>query len=146
MSTDGVFSVDHDMMIEAIKKHSLSDGYKSAVSTVPEFVNYETLIEDYERTLDMFYKELERDFSGAKSSFDITKAPYNEWSEYFNDEVFCFMFLEGYVEVEYAKDANGKEDKNKFESLNLQYTPSVVKDKQSAICPRMHSMRFSSIP
>ena len=133
MSTDGVFSVDHDMMIEAIKKHSLSDGYKSAVSTAPEFVNYETLIEDYERTLDMFYKELERDFSGAKSSFDITKAPYNEWSEYFNDEVFCFMFLENYVEVEYAKDANGKEDKTKFESLNLQYTPSVVKDKQSAI-------------
>ena len=133
MSTDGVFSVDHDMMIEAIKKHSISDGYKSAVSVTPELVNYETLIEDYERALDMFYKELERDFSSAKSNFDVTKAPYNEWSEYFNDEVFCFMFLEGYVEVEYAKDKNGKEDKTKFESLNLQYTPSVVKDKQSAI-------------
>ena len=133
MSTDGVFSVDHDMMIEAIKKHSLSDGYKSAVSANPESVTYETLIEDYERALDMFYKELESDFSSAKNNFDVKKAPYNEWSEYFNDEVFCFMFLEGYVEVEYAKDKNGKEDKTKFESLNLQYTPSVVKDKQSAI-------------
>ena len=133
MSTDGVFSVDRDMMIDAIEKHMLSDGYKSAISSTPGTVTYETLIEDYERALNMFYKELDRDFTNAKSNFDVTKAPYNEWSEYFNDEVFCFMFLEGYVEVEYAKDANGKEDKTKFKSLKPQYTSSVVKDKQSAI-------------
>ncbi|MBP3376591.1 MAG: hypothetical protein J6L83_07485, partial [Clostridia bacterium] len=49
------------------------------------------------------------------------------------DEVFCFMFMEGYVEVEYAKDANGKEDKTKIEKLTPQYNSSVVKDKDSAI-------------
>ena len=40
----------------------------------------------------------------AKESF--TEEPYKSHTE-FAEEVFCFMFMEGYVEVEYARDENG---------------------------------------
>ena len=129
-STPGVFSADYDTMIKEIKNHSLSSGYKSAVSAKPDTVTNDKLVEDYERVLKLFREELERDFSGAKESFSADQ--YKAYPE-FQDEVFCFMFLEGYVDYEYEKDENGKDDKTKFKSFTLQYTPSVVKDKASAI-------------
>ena len=130
ISTPGVFSADRETMISEIKKHTLSSGYKSAVSAKPETVTSETLIADYERVLKMFREELELDYAGAKESFSADH--YKNYPE-FQDEVFCFMFLEGYVEYEYEKDENGKEDKTKFKSFTPQYTASAVKDKESAI-------------
>ncbi len=129
-STAGSYSADYDKMVNAINKHNLSAGYKKAVSADPSSVKNAQLLADYELTLKLFREELERDYASALESF--TQEPYKSREE-FKDEVFCFMFMEGYVEVKYAKDANGKEDKTKIETLTPQYSTSVVTDKESAI-------------
>ena len=128
--TAGAFSADYDTMVDAISKHTLSTGYKKAVSTTPDSVTTAQLLADYELTLKLFKEELERDYAGAKESF--TEEPYKS-IEQFGDEVFCFMFLEGYVAVEYDRDENGKIDTTKIKSLTPAYSSSVVKDKESAI-------------
>ena len=128
--TAGAYSADYDTMVDAISKHTLSTGYKKAVSTNPDSVTNAQLLADYELTLKLFKEELERDYAGAKDSF--TEEPYKSF-EQFQDEVFCFMFLEGYVEVEYARDENGKIDTTNIEKLTPSYSSSVVKDKESAI-------------
>ena len=128
--TQGSYSADYDTMVAAINKHTLSAGYKKAVSATPSSVTNAQLLADYELTLKLFREELERDYASALENF--TQEPYKSREE-FKDEVFCFMFMEGYVEVEYAKDANGKEDKTKIEKLTPQYNSSVVTDKASAI-------------
>ena len=128
--TQGAYSADYDTMVAAIKKHTLSQGYKSAVSANSASVTNDQLLADYELTLKLFREELEKDFAAAKENF--TEEPYKSHEE-FRDEVFCFMFLEGFVEVKYAKGADGKDDKTKIESLTPLYNKEVVKDKQSAI-------------
>ena len=129
-STAGSYSADYDKMVAAINKHTLSSGYKKAVSADPSSVKNSQLLADYELTLKLFKEELERDYASALESF--TQEPYKSREE-FKDEVFCFMFMEGYVELKYAKDENGKEDKTKIDSLTPQYSTSVVTDKASAI-------------
>ena len=129
-STQGSYSASYEQMVAAINKHTLSEGYKKAVSVETASVTTKNLLADYELTLKLFREELEKDFTAAKENF--TEEPYKSHAE-FQDEVFCFMFMEGYVEVEYAKDANGKEDKTKIEKLTPQYNKNVVKDKASAI-------------
>ena len=129
-TTQGSYSADYDKMVAAIKVHTLSEGYKKAISAVTSSVTNDQLLADYELTLKLFKEELERDYAGAKDSF--TEEPYKSHPE-FQDEVFCFMFLEGYVAVEYAKGADGKEDKTKIEKLTPQYSTTVVTDKASAI-------------
>ena len=129
-TTQGSYSADYAKMVAAIKNHTLSSGYKKAVSATPDTVTNDQLLADYELTLKLFKEELERDYAGAKDSF--TEEPYKS-HEQFKDEVFCFMFMEGYVAVEYAKGADGKEDKTKIEKLTPQYSTSVVTDKASAI-------------
>ena len=128
--TAGAYSADYNTMVDAINKHTLSTGYKKAVSANPASVTNAQLLADYELTLKLFKEELERDYAGAKESF--TEEPYKSF-EQFKDEVFCFMFLEGYVDVEYARDENGKIDTTKIKSLTPAYSSSVVKDKASAI-------------
>ncbi len=128
--TTSGYSADYATMVDAINKASLSKGYREAVSADPASVTNAQLLADYELTLKLFKEELERDYASAKESLNVE--PYKSRPEFAN-EVFCFMFLEGYVHVEYAKDANGKEDKTKIEKMTLQYNESVVKDKESAI-------------
>ena len=84
----------------------------------------------YDDGVCIFVEELERDYASAKENF--TEEPYKSFTE-FEDEVFCFMFLEGYVTVEYDRDENGKIDTTKIKSLTPAYSSSVVKDKESAI-------------
>ena len=128
--TAGSYSADYDTMVNAINKHSVSAGYKRAVSANPNSVTNAQLLADYELTLKLFKEELERDYAAAPENF--TEEPYKSREE-FKDPVFCFMFMEGYVEVKYAKDANGKEDKTKIETLTPQYNASVVTDMTSAV-------------
>ena len=121
--------VSYDEMKNAISSHSVSSGYQSAISTDPSSVTNKQLQEDYDYVLKLFKEELGRDYVSAQESF--TDAPYDTHDE-FKDEVFCFMFYEGYVHVEYAKDANGKEDKTKIESMTKQYG-DAIKTKEDAI-------------
>ncbi len=119
-----------DEMKTAIQSHSLGSGYKSAISNNEAEVTTKNLLADYEHALELFREELESDYLSAQESY--TDEPYKSHEE-FNDEIFCFMYTEGYVEVEYAKDENGKTDKTKIEKLTPGYSPENISTKEKAI-------------
>ena len=116
-------------MKAAIQSHSLSKGYKEAISNDKDSVTYENLLADYEYVLKLFKEELGSDYDSAQESFK--DAPYSSFSE-FSDPVFCFMYTEGYVEVEYALDANNQIDKTQIKSLTKAY-PDSIDSKEKAI-------------
>ena len=121
--------VSYENMVKAIKAASISSGYKDAISNNPDEITNENLLEDYEYALKLFKEELGDDYISAQESY--TEAPYNKYEE-FKDEIFCFMYTEGYVEVKYAEGADGKIDRTTMESLKAQY-PSSIKTKEDAI-------------
>ncbi len=119
----------YDVMKKAISSHKVSSGYKSAISNDESEVDSKTLLKDYEYALKLFKEELETDYTSAQESY--VDAPYKDYDE-FEDEIFCFMFSEGYVQVEYAKDKDGKIDRTKMEKLTPSY-PDSIKSKEDAI-------------
>lgn len=120
--------VSYDNMKTAILGHSVSSGYKSAISNDPSKVNQQNLLEDYDHALELFKEELESDYKSAQESY--TEAPYSSHDE-FKDEVFCFMYTEGYVDVEYAKGDDGKTDRTKIEKLTKAYSDAVTNKEQA---------------
>ncbi|MBQ8683606.1 MAG: hypothetical protein IJ518_03700 [Clostridia bacterium] len=121
--------VSYEDMKAAIREHSVSSGYQSAISNDPSKVDSNTLLEDYEYALKLFKEELGRDYVSAQESY--TDKPYTNYDE-FKDEIFCFMYTEGYVEVKYAEGADGKIDRTTIETLTKAY-PSSVDSKEKAI-------------
>lgn len=121
--------VGYDAMKAAILAHNVSNGYKQAISKDTSSVSSQNLLEDYEYALKLFKEELETDYTSAQESY--VDAPYDKYEE-FKDEVFCFMYTEGYVEVEYAEGADGKIDRTTIKSLTKQY-PDSINSKQAAI-------------
>ena len=122
-----------DAMKEAISTHSVSKGYKEAVAygSAREQVTNAQLLKDYEYALETFKKELETDYETAKESY--TEEPYA--SNGF-DEITSFMYMEGYVDLEYEKKvlSNGKEtdDKSKIKKVTRNYL-STIKTKEEAV-------------
>ncbi len=130
-ATAGTYSADYTTMVSAINSHSLSNGYKAALSNVPASVTNSDLLKDYERALTLFKEELNTDYESAQEAF--TEEPYKSREE-FKDPVTCFMYAEGYVSVEYEKDpVTNKDIKSKITKVTKLYNDSVVKDKTSAI-------------
>ena len=127
-------AITYDMMVEAIGNTNPSTGYKQAISVNPSEVTNAQLLADYKKSLELFKEELGRDYVSAKEAF--TEAPYKDWAE-FQDEVFCFMFSEGYVTVEYEKYYNDNgdyvENKNKITKLTPGYNTATVNSKDTAI-------------
>ncbi len=121
--------VGYDAMVAAINAHSVSSGYQSAISNDPASVTSQNLLDDYEYALAEFKEELGTDYLSAKESYH--DAPYDQY-EQFKDEIFCFMYTEGYVEVEYAEGEDGKIDRTKMEKLTPKY-PDTIKTKEDAI-------------
>lgn len=121
--------VDYDTMKAAILAHNVSNGYKTAISNNPSEINSQNLLEDYEYALKLFKEELETDYVSAQESY--VDAPYTNYDE-FKDEVFCFMYTEGYVEVKYAEGADGKIDRTTIETLTKAY-PDTINSKEAAI-------------
>ena len=121
--------VSYDEMKAAINAHKLSNGYKSAISNDTNSVTNANLMEDYEYALKLFKEELETDYLGAQESY--IDEPYKSFSE-FQNEIFCFMYTEGYVEVKYAEGADGKIDRTKIEKLTPAY-PAAITTKEAAI-------------
>ena len=121
--------VSKEAMTEAISKYKVSSGYKAAISNDTSEVTNENLLADYEYALKLFREELESDYLGAQESY--TEEPYKSFEE-FKDEIFCFMYTEGYVEVEYAEGADGKKDRTTIQKLTPKY-PNSIKDKAAAI-------------
>ncbi len=121
--------VSYEAMKQAISAHSLSSGYKSAISNDEASVTNQNLLADYEYALKLFKEELETDYVSAQESY--VDEPYSKYSE-FKNEVFCFMYTEGYVEVKYAEGADGKTDHTTIETLTPAY-PSSITTKEAAI-------------
>ncbi len=121
--------VGYAEMKNAILGYSLSSGYKSAISNDPSTVTNQNLLDDYERALELFKEELESDYLSAQESY--TDEPYKSHEE-FKDEIFCFMYTEGYVEVKFAEGEDGKKDRTKIETLTPAY-PSTITTKEAAI-------------
>ena len=121
--------VSYDEMKAAINSHKLSNGYKTAISNDTNAVTNANLLEDYEYALKLFKEELETDYLGAQESY--IDEPYKSFSE-FQNEIFCFMYTEGYVEVKYAEGADGKIDRTKIEKLTPAY-PATITTKEAAI-------------
>ena len=121
--------VSKDAMTAAINKHSVTSGYKKALSSNASEVTNKHLLADYERALELFREELENDYKSAQESYK--EAPYKNHKE-FEDEIFCFMYTEGYVQVEYGEGANGKKDRNNIQKLTKSY-PDSIKSKDDAI-------------
>ncbi|MBO5657711.1 MAG: hypothetical protein J6R94_05960, partial [Agathobacter sp.] len=121
--------VSYEEMKAAIIAHNVSSGYKSAISNNPADVNSQNLLNDYDYALKLFKEELESDYEGAQESY--VDAPYDKYEE-FKDPVFCFMYTEGYVEVDYAEGADGKVDRTTIEKMTKQY-PDAINTKEAAI-------------
>ena len=117
-------------MTTAILGGSLSSGYKSAVSADPSSVTNQQLLDDYNYALKLFKEELAGDYDGCQDSY--SEEPYKSHSQ-FQNEIFRFMFNEGYVEVKYALGENGKIDRTKIESLTPKYSESAITSKDAAI-------------
>ncbi len=121
--------VNYETMKNAITNYSVSNGYKTAISNNPDEVTSKDLLADYEYALKLFKEELETDYLSAQESY--IDEPYKSYEE-FKDEIFCFMYTEGYVEVEYAEGDDGKIDRTKIEKMTPGY-PSSIKSKEDAI-------------
>ncbi len=128
-NTAGSYEADYDTMVAAIKSHTLSDGYKAALSNDAASVTYEQLLADYELTLQYFKEELNTDYVSAKEAY--LEEPYKSTGEF--DEVTSFMYMEGFVTIEYEKDENNKDIKSQIKKVTRNYNPEVVKDQASAI-------------
>ena len=128
-ATQGSYSASYEKMVAAIQMHSLSSGYKEAVSNDPSKVTVDNLLADYELTLKYFNEELNTDYVSAKEAY--LEEPYKSTGEF--DEVTSFMYAEGYVTIEYEKDENNKDIKSQIKKVTRNYNPDVVKDKESAI-------------
>ncbi len=122
--------VVYETMIDAINSTTVSSGYQSAISNNPSEVTNANLKEDYEYALKLFKEELGRDYVSAQESYK--DAPYDKYKE-FEDEVFCFMFTEGYVEVEYELDEEGKKDRTNIKSMTPKYNKDTITTKDAAI-------------
>ena len=127
-SATGEVSIDE--MTAAILASNPSNGYKGAVSADRNSVTSANLLEDYNYTLKLFKEELTSDYANCQDSY--TEEPYKSHSQ-FQNEIFRFMFTEGYVEVKYAKGADGKDDRTKIESLTPKYSESAITSKEAAI-------------
>ena len=121
--------VSYETMCAAIQGYKVSSGYASAISNDPSEVSSKNLQEDYDYALKLFKEELEDDYVSAQESY--TDEPYKSHEE-FKDEVFCFMYSEGYVEVEYAEGADGKIDRTTIQKLTKAY-PDSITTKEAAI-------------
>ena len=131
--TAGSYSATVAQMKDAISKHSLSSGYKEAVSADPSKVTNAQLLADYKQALKLFEEELYTDYASAKDAY--TEEPYKSTGEF--DAVTSFMYAEGLVTLEYGKKLNSEgkevEDKSKIVKVNRQYNSAVCKDMDSAV-------------
>ncbi len=132
-TTAGSYEAGYDQMVAAIKAHTLSDGYKAALSNDPSTVTVDQLLADYELALKYFREELNTDYVSAKEAY--LEEPYKSRPEFTDEfaEVTSFMYTEGFVTIEYEKDENNKDIKSKIKNVIKNYSTDVVKDKESAI-------------
>ena len=114
-----------------LSESEIASGYKSAISADPASMTHEQwkqqLLADYNKLCTLYKEELEKAYDTALDAY--TETPYKEHAE-FKDQLFCFMASQGYVEIEYGKDEEGKEDRNNIVKLTKMYS---VTNREAAI-------------
>lgn len=126
----GNFDTTEAKMRDAINNWTLSSGYKEAISNDPSSVTVSQLLADYDKTLELFRKELESDYEAAKEAY--TEEPYKSHG-FANDEILSFMYMEGYVNVEFGeKDGKKNADKSVILKVERDY-PASIDTKEEAI-------------
>ena len=124
----GGFSTTEEKVRAAIQNWQLSIGYKEAVSADASSVTNDQLMKDYEKTLELFKKELESDYEAAKEAY--TDEPYKSHGF---DEITSFMYMEGYVNVKFGeKDGKANADKSVILEVHRDY-PSNIDTKEEAV-------------
>lgn len=140
-STDS-YKLTHDEFIAKINsdEYAPTDGYKDAVANDEEQTTMtdedykKKLVEDYEHALETFMDELELDYKSAKDAYDFTLAPYSEWSQYKDNDIFKFLLYEGTITPNYAKKENSSEDDlNKIVSFDNLDALKKYKTEKAAI-------------
>ena len=117
----GGYSTTEAKLRAALAAWNLSDGYKQAVSADPSSVTTEQLIKDYDKTLELFKKELESDYESANEAY--TEEPYKSHNF---DEITSFMYMEGYVTVKFGdKDGKPNADKNTILEVHRDYPDNI---------------------
>ena len=123
----GGYSTTEAKMRAALAAWTLSEGYKHAVSADTSTVNVDQLIADYDKTLELFKKELESDYESAKEAY--TEEPYKSHGF---DEITSFMYMEGYVTVKFGdKDGKPGADKNTILEVHRDYPDNITTKEQA---------------
>jgi peptide/nickel transport system substrate-binding protein len=130
-TSSGNYSISYADMRKAILAHTVSSGYKEAISNNPSEVDFNNLLADYELALKYFKDELKNDYKSAQEAY--TEIPYKNHEE-FKDPIFAFMCYEGLVTIEYEKDpVTNKDIKTKIKKLTPMYSADIIKTEEEAI-------------
>ncbi len=142
-NTAGVYDADEKKMSSALATHTPGDGYKAAIGTnVSDEDARKQLIADYDRAREQFKKELENDYKGSKDAYTDETTPYPKAPIYVAgnqvrtgfDEIISFMYTEGYVEIEYARDPETNQyDRSKIERATINYNYNSITTEEAAI-------------
>ena len=149
-SQDGVYSAKEDKMRSELESYSVTLGYMKAAGFIDKDAEnrsegdikgaQEQLVKDYNNAIEKFTEELKNDYKGAKDAYTDKSTPYPKAPIYNSlnkkvrtgfDEVISFMYMEGFVDIEYGKK-DGIVDKNTIVKATLQYDNTKVKDEESA--------------
>lgn len=130
-SSSTSYDADEAKMNAYLDTYTPSSGYKSAIAVNGNISDEEAraqLKEDYQQTLTLFAEELETDYNSAKEAY--IDEPYKSTGEF--DEVTSFMYMEGYVEIEYNRASDGTYDKESIKKVTRNYSSSIT-TKEAAI-------------
>lgn len=122
-SSSTSYSLTEEEMRAAINGWDVSTGYMDAVATETEQKTWKLddyrkqLLADYDTTLETFKEELESDYIAALESYDTTTAPWKDWKDQIDNDIFKFFLYEGYITPVYKK-VNGREDKTVVEKFD----------------------------
>ncbi len=131
-STSTSYDADEAKMNAYLDSYVPSSGYKRAIAVNGEVSDEEAraqLKADYQETLRLFAEELHNDYNSAKEAY--LDEPYKSTGEF--DEVTSFMYMEGYVEIEYNRAPDGTYDKESIKEVKRNYNTGTITNMESAI-------------
>lgn len=112
------YNADRAKMQELVNAWNVSGSYKTALGgTLTDEQYKQQLMADYDFTAKTFKDEIESDYKAAKESYDLTSDLYKPHAELLKNDVFKFFLYEGYIQPEYKKGSDGKDDKSTIEKF-----------------------------
>lgn len=128
----GVYKATPAEMYKLIDEWTVSNGYKDALgNNLTEAQYKEQLKKDYDLACTYFKEEIVNDYKASKDSFDFENAPYKDWTQYKDNEVFKFFLYEGYVKVEYGIGSDNKKDLNKIVRFTDGYSTKYTTEAEA---------------